>query len=167
MQSDKRNPSILHTVCELKCNLSIYVQHKYREPKLLHNKIYTITQESVDLDFEGYGIKLRVPGGIVPAEISETQLDVRFSLSGQFQMPSGSQFVSAIYWVSSPYKLTQLKYSIVLDLLTINSVHSLHLSIPCITRRNFLTCSWSKVEESSLPTVHVVAYHYPTSLVLA
>ena len=75
--------------------------------QVIAKRTFTITQEAVDLDFEGYGIKLHVPEGILPAEVSETQLDVQVSLSGQFQMPSGSKLVSAVYWVSSPHKFTK------------------------------------------------------------
>ena len=49
--------------------------------------IFTLTQKPQNLQFEGYGFKLHVPEGSLPAGISETQLNVRVSLSGQFQMP--------------------------------------------------------------------------------
>ena len=60
-----------------------------------------------------------------------------------------------------------LRYSTVLCCLMINSVHSLHSSIPSVPRRNFLTSSKSNQEESSVPTVHMAAYLYPTFLGLA
>ena len=75
--------------------------------EVIAQRTFTITQEAVDLDFEGYGFKLHVPDGSLPAEVSETQLDVRVSLSGRFQMPSASKLVSAVYWVSSPHKFTK------------------------------------------------------------
>ena len=34
--------------------------------------------------------------------MSETQLNVRVSLSGPFQIPSNSELLSAVYWISSP-----------------------------------------------------------------
>ena len=136
--------------------------------QVIAKRTFTITQEAVDLDFEGYGIKLHVPESILPAEASETQLNVQVNLSGQ--LPSGSKL--SVQSIGSPvpislWSLSLLRYSTVLYLLMINSVHSLHSSTPCIPRRAFLTYSWSKTEESSLPIVHMAAYHYPTSLVLA
>ena len=67
-------------------------------------KASTVTQEPLDLDFKGYGLKLHVPEGALPAEVSETQLDVQVSLSGHFQMPSDSRLTSALYWVTTPHK---------------------------------------------------------------
>ena len=50
---------------------------------------------------------MHVPEDALPAEVSETQLDVQVSLSGHFQMPSDSRLISAVYWVSSPHKFTK------------------------------------------------------------
>ena len=47
---------------------------------------------------------MHIPEGSLPAELSETQLNVQISLSGQFQIPSNCELVSAVYWVSSPHK---------------------------------------------------------------
>ena len=47
---------------------------------------------------------MHVPEGALPAEVSETQLDVQVSLSGRFQMPSDSRLISGVYWVTSPHK---------------------------------------------------------------
>ena len=70
---------------------------------------FTLTTERQSFKFNGYGFKLHVPEGSLPAELSETQLNVRVSLSGQFQLPPNSELVSAIYWVSStcPHKFTK------------------------------------------------------------
>ena len=58
-------------------------------------------------EFKGYGFKLHVPKDSLPAEVSETQLNVRVSLSGQFQLPSECELVSAVYWVSCTHKFTK------------------------------------------------------------
>ena len=71
---------------------------------MIAKETFTITQEAVKLNFEGYGFKLCVPENSLPAEVLETQLSVRVSLSGPFQMPSNCELVSAVYWVSSPHK---------------------------------------------------------------
>ena len=67
---------------------------------------FTLTQERQNLQLKGYGFKLNVPEGSLPAEISEIQLNVQVSLSGQFQMPPDCELFSALYWVYSPHKLT-------------------------------------------------------------
>ena len=68
---------------------------------------FTLTQGSQNLQFKGYGFKLHVPEGSLPAEILETQLSVQVSLSGQFQMPPDCELLSAVYWVYSPNKFTK------------------------------------------------------------
>ena len=39
--------------------------------------------------------------------MSATQLNVRVSLSGPFQIPSNSELYSAVYWISSPHKFAE------------------------------------------------------------
>ena len=65
--------------------------------------------EVQSFEFTGYGFKLHVPEGSLPAEVSETRLSVRVSLSGQFQLPTDCELISAVYWVSStcPHKFTK------------------------------------------------------------
>ena len=48
---------------------------------------FTLTQGPQNLQFKGYGFKLHVPEGSLPAEILETEQSVQVSLSSQFQMP--------------------------------------------------------------------------------
>ena len=75
-----------------------------RGVEVIAKETFTITQEAVKLNFEGYGFKLCVPENSLPAEVSETQLSVQVSLSGPFQMPFNCELASAVYWVSSPHK---------------------------------------------------------------
>ena len=74
---------------------------------MIAQQTFTLTQEAVKLNFEGYGFKLCVPKNSLPAEVSETQLSVQVSLSGPFQMPSNCELVSAVYWVSSSHKFVK------------------------------------------------------------
>ena len=78
-----------------------------RGVEVIAKETFTITQEAVKLNFEGYGFKLCVPKNSLPAEVSETQLSVRVSLSGPFQMPFNCELASAVYWVSSPHKFVK------------------------------------------------------------
>ena len=68
---------------------------------------FTLTQNPQNLQFEGYGFKLHVPVGSLPAGVSETQLNVQVSLSGHFQMPPDCELLSAVYRVYSPHKFTK------------------------------------------------------------
>ena len=77
-----------------------------RGTEVIAQETFTLTQEEVDLSFDGYGFKLHVPKDSLPTEVSETQLTVGVSLSGPFQMPFNSKLLSAVYWISiaSPHK---------------------------------------------------------------
>ena len=78
-----------------------------RGAQVVAETTFTLTPEQQSFEFTGYGFKLHVPEDSLPAEVSETQLNVRVSLSGQFQMPPNCELVSAVYWVSSPNKFTK------------------------------------------------------------
>ena len=78
-----------------------------RGAEVVAETTFTLTPEAQSFEFTGYGFKLHVPEGSLPAEVSETQLNVRVSLSGQFQLPSNCELISAVYWVSCPHKFTK------------------------------------------------------------
>ena len=80
-----------------------------RGAEVVAETTFTLTPEAQSFEFTGYGFKLRVPDGSLPAEVSETRLNVRVSLSGQFQLPTDCELISAVYWVSStsPHKFTK------------------------------------------------------------
>ena len=54
----------------------LYTAH-IRGVEVIAKETFTITQEAVKLNFEGYGFKLCVPKNSLPAEVSETQLSVQ------------------------------------------------------------------------------------------
>ena len=68
---------------------------------------FTLTQETQNLPFKGYGFKLHVPEDSLPAEMSEAKLTVKVSLSGRFQMPPDYELLSAVYWVYCSNKFTK------------------------------------------------------------
>ena len=75
--------------------------------EIIAQKTFILTQEEIEIKFEGYGLQLHVPANSLPAEVSETQLNVRVSLSGPFQIPSNSELLSAVYWIFSPTKFAK------------------------------------------------------------
>ena len=126
---------------------------------------FTLTQGSQNLQFKGYGFELHVPEGSLPAEVSETKLNV---LSGQFQMPPDCELFSAVYWVYSPHKFTKP--------LTVETQHcavlssdqqcaqNLPLFAPNVPRKSYRMCSNCEMEAFLATTVHMVACHYLSSL---
>ena len=78
-----------------------------RGAEVVAETTFTLTPEAQSFEFTGYGFKLHVPEGSLPPEVSETQLNVRVSLSGQFQLPIDCELISAVYWLSCPHKFTK------------------------------------------------------------
>ena len=78
-----------------------------RGAEVVAETTFTLTPEAQSFEFTGYGFKLHVPKCSLPAKVSETQLNVRVSLSGQFQLPTDCELISAVYWVSCPHKFTR------------------------------------------------------------
>ena len=99
--------TVVLKLCLLGC-LSCSAAH-LRGAEVVAETTFTLTPEAQNFEFEGYGFKLHVPEGSLPAEVSETLLNVRVSLSGQFQLPPNCELISAVYWVSStcPHKFTK------------------------------------------------------------
>ena len=64
-------------------------------------------QGTCGFEWEGYGLKLHVPEGSLPCGMGETKVNIRASLSGQFQLPEDSDLLSPVFWISAPCKFTK------------------------------------------------------------
>ena len=60
-----------------------------------------ITNEAQTFNWAGYGLKLDVPKGTLPAGLEECRLLIKVGLSGQFALPENTSLVSAVYWLDS------------------------------------------------------------------
>ena len=60
-----------------------------------------ITNEAQTFNWAGYGLKLHVPQGALPAGLEECRLLIKVGLSGQFALPQNTFLVSAVYWLDS------------------------------------------------------------------
>ena len=95
----------MYLMLDLTC--TVFSTVPFRGAEIVAQTTFTLSQESHNLQFEGYGFKLHVPEGSLPAEVSEAKLNVQVSLSGQFRMPPDCELISAVYWVYSPHKFTK------------------------------------------------------------
>jgi len=57
---------------------------------------------SHSFEWQKYGLKLHIPEGAVPAELTECKVDIKVGFAGQFKVPNDLQLVSCIYWLSGP-----------------------------------------------------------------
>ena len=66
-----------------------------------------VTNEAMNFHWKDYGFKLHVPENALPEGTPEYHVNIKASLSGQFELPEGYELVSAVYWVATPGKFTK------------------------------------------------------------
>ena len=59
------------------------------------------TNEAQSFCWEGYGLRLHIPQGALPAGLEECRLVIGVCLSGQFAFPQNTSLVSAVYYLNS------------------------------------------------------------------
>ena len=60
-----------------------------------------VTNQSQTIHWAGYGLKLHIPQGALPAGLNECRLLIKVGLSGQFELPQNTSLVSVVYWLDS------------------------------------------------------------------
>ena len=60
-----------------------------------------VTSKAQTFCWAGYGLKLHIPKGALPADVEECRILIKVGLSGQFKLPENTSIVSAIYWLNS------------------------------------------------------------------
>ena len=59
---------------------------------------------SHSFEWQRYGLKLHVPEGAVPTELTECRIDIKVGLAGQFRIPDDLQLISCTYWLRGPQR---------------------------------------------------------------
>ena len=60
-----------------------------------------VTSKAQTFYWAGYGLKLHIPEGALPADVEKCTVLIKVGLSGQFKLPENTSIVSAIYWLNS------------------------------------------------------------------
>ena len=60
-----------------------------------------ITNQAHSFHWAGYGLKLHVPQGALPAGLEECRVLIKVGISGHFALPQNTSLVSAVYWLDS------------------------------------------------------------------
>ena len=68
---------------------------------------FTVSTEGGLFQWKGYGVKLNVPKDSLPPGMEECKINIRMSLSGQFQLPEGTDLLSPVFWISATCKFTK------------------------------------------------------------
>ena len=72
-----------------------------REVDVIAETSVLVTNQSQTFYWEGYGLKLHIPQGALPAGLEECTLLIKVGLSGSFEFPQNTSLVSAVYWLDS------------------------------------------------------------------
>ena len=81
-----------------------------------------VTNEAMNFKWKNHGLELHVPENALPEGVSEYLVNIKASLSGQFELPEGCELVSAVYWVATPGQFTKS--------VTIKTQHCANFSSP-------------------------------------
>ena len=63
--------------------------------------------QTIDHEWERYGLRIHVPEGALPPDVNQCLVNIKVSLTGEFEFPDNSELVSAVYWISVPLKSCQ------------------------------------------------------------
>ena len=66
----------------------------------------TYTGAAESFEWSGHGFRLHFPEHLLPRDLSACVLNVKAAISGQFELPKGTELVSGVYCISSPCKFT-------------------------------------------------------------
>ena len=75
--------------------------------EVVGEKMLVVTNETMSFKWKDHGFKLHVQDNSLPEGIPEYSVNIKASLSGQFELPKGFELVSAVYWVKTSGKFTK------------------------------------------------------------
>ncbi len=74
-----------------------------------------ITNSPQTFHWVGYGFKLTIPQGSLPAGVDQCRLDIKASVTGQYQFPDNLQLVSGVFWLR-PYPSGQFQQQLTVEI---------------------------------------------------
>ncbi len=74
-----------------------------------------VTNSPQTFHWAGYGFKLIVPQGSLPAGVDQCRLDIKVSVAGQYQFPNNLQLVSGVFWVR-PLPLCKFQQQLIVEI---------------------------------------------------
>ena len=74
-----------------------------------------VTNSPQTFHWNGYGFKLTIPKGSLPAGVDQCRLDVKASVAGQYQFPDNLQLVSGVFWLR-PLPLCRFQHQLTVEI---------------------------------------------------
>ena len=68
-----------------------------------------VTNHRQNFAWEGYGLKLHIPKGCLPAGTEQCTINIKASLAGQYEFPEDTHLVGAIFWLHCVPKCVFMK----------------------------------------------------------
>ena len=126
----------------VKIVLNVFLAGYLRGVDVLKQASITLSpKKEQSFEWKGYGFRIHIPKGALPTDISECTIHITASLSGQFQLPEGSELVSGVYWLSCPVQFAKP--------VTLDIQHCVAIERP--QQRHFLSFVRSKCSQKQLP----------------
>ena len=63
---------------------------------------FVVPNKGGSFEWKGFGLRLYIPKNSIPASMAEYTINIKASLSGEFQFPEGSDLFSPVFWISVP-----------------------------------------------------------------
>ncbi len=74
-----------------------------------------VTNSADTFYWDGYGFRLNIPQGSLPAGVDQCRLDIVASAAGQYQFPDNLQLVSGVFWVR-PLPLCRFQQQLTIEI---------------------------------------------------
>ena len=68
---------------------------------------FIVPTEGGSFEWKGHGLRLHVPKDSLPADMGKCRINIRASLSGQFQFPEDSDLLSPVFLILTPCKFAE------------------------------------------------------------
>ena len=59
--------------------------------------VYSSSRDQ-QITWPGYGLRINIPKGCLPAGMEQCTINIKASLAGQYEFPENSHLVSAVFW---------------------------------------------------------------------
>ena len=77
----------------------LYLHSDLRGVDVVASTCVIVTNFPQTFHWVGYGFKLTIPQGSLPAGVDQCRLDIKASVAGLYQFPDNLQLVSGVFWI--------------------------------------------------------------------
>ena len=116
-----------------------------------------VTNQAQSFQWEGYGLKLHVPEGILP-DFEYCRLFIKVGLSGEFKLPENTCLVSAVYWIDSEPRCKFSKPGIRIEIQHCSKNHQSLSFVRAKCSQDVLPYTFNTLKEGQFSSIDVSSY---------